>query len=493
MSNLCFLALHSPGLAFLTIANLPAELMAERLQHIQSVFLKYFPPCPEKTKEGFKWKSKRELGEHLSQVAQQLGLAISSSSGKTHNCSRAAAVPAQAEKHKRKKKSGSLSRNFKTTKCQRGFHLVVTVASQTLSNQLDIPCGSVCITRASCLHTNGCMPSSSQLVAEKRHTGAYQKAFDSQQWGFVVKLVATRPHVSSVILRNAARQLFPKRVGLDANLLSNLRIKARAIVAARELSPEDSRVVPQMEAGYLLSDDLVAPPSFLGSPIDENNAPFLDQASLYAREELRSILRESKGETTNLKLFLARLHEMEPGFTYEMCFDNNGYLVAFCWMSPVQRRNFEIFGRTLCLDMMKRETNSQHWPYTTICTLNEMKKVVSCGEAFCCQEQIDAYVWALQSIASQAPGRPLSTIRCIFGDGIFDGDSVVIQQQETANNGDTVVALIENQFATLKKYYLEKDGTVRLQPANSEMDPIIVSAENLTIQGKVTGIIRRYN
>jgi repressor LexA len=77
-------------------------------------------------------------------------------------------------------------------------------------------------------------------------------------------------------------------------------------------------------------------------------------------------------------------------------------------------------------------------------------------------------------------------------DGIFDGDYVAIQQQETANNGDTVVALIDNQFATLKKFYKEKNGMVRLQPANSTMEPIMVSAEELTIQGKVTGIIRRY-
>lgn len=77
-------------------------------------------------------------------------------------------------------------------------------------------------------------------------------------------------------------------------------------------------------------------------------------------------------------------------------------------------------------------------------------------------------------------------------DGIFDGDFVVIQQQETAEDGDTVVALIENEFATLKKFYRERDQ-IRLQPANSEMDPIYVDADNLTIQGKVTGIIRRYN
>lgn len=77
-------------------------------------------------------------------------------------------------------------------------------------------------------------------------------------------------------------------------------------------------------------------------------------------------------------------------------------------------------------------------------------------------------------------------------DGILNGDQVVIQQQETAQNGDIIVALVDEEFATLKRYYLEKDGRVRLQPANSKMDPIYLTASSLTIQGKVTGIVRKY-
>jgi len=78
-------------------------------------------------------------------------------------------------------------------------------------------------------------------------------------------------------------------------------------------------------------------------------------------------------------------------------------------------------------------------------------------------------------------------------EGIFDGDNVVIQHQETANNGDIVVALLDNGFATLKKFYRENDGRIRLQPANQKMDPIYVKAGDIKIQGKVSGIIRRYS
>ncbi len=77
--------------------------------------------------------------------------------------------------------------------------------------------------------------------------------------------------------------------------------------------------------------------------------------------------------------------------------------------------------------------------------------------------------------------------------GILDEDYVVIQQQETANDGDIVVALIDNNFATLKSFYNEGGGRIRLQPANSKMDPIYVASKNLKIQGKVTGVVRKYN
>ena len=73
---------------------------------------------------------------------------------------------------------------------------------------------------------------------------------------------------------------------------------------------------------------------------------------------------------------------------------------------------------------------------------------------------------------------------------IMDGDYVVIQQQDTASNGDIVVALLNDSFATLKRYFKETDH-IRLEPANSTMNPI--RSKNVTIKGKVIGVIRQYH
>jgi repressor LexA len=77
-------------------------------------------------------------------------------------------------------------------------------------------------------------------------------------------------------------------------------------------------------------------------------------------------------------------------------------------------------------------------------------------------------------------------------DHICDGDFVVVEKTQSAENGDTVVALIDNGEATLKKFYREKNDYVRLQPANVEMQPIVIRARDLTIQGRVIAVLRKY-
>lgn len=74
-------------------------------------------------------------------------------------------------------------------------------------------------------------------------------------------------------------------------------------------------------------------------------------------------------------------------------------------------------------------------------------------------------------------------------DGILDGDYVVIEKTNTAVNGDIVVALVDNNMATLKRFYNE-NGKVVLKPANAEMEPIYPNS--LTIQGKAVGIVRKF-
>jgi repressor LexA len=75
---------------------------------------------------------------------------------------------------------------------------------------------------------------------------------------------------------------------------------------------------------------------------------------------------------------------------------------------------------------------------------------------------------------------------------IRDGDFVVINERQRADNGEMVIALVNGTSATVKKYYRERDGRIRLQPANETMQPIYVHENDITIQGIVVGVMRRY-
>lgn len=76
--------------------------------------------------------------------------------------------------------------------------------------------------------------------------------------------------------------------------------------------------------------------------------------------------------------------------------------------------------------------------------------------------------------------------------GVFDGDWVIIQEQNTANNGNIVVALIDNQEATLKRFYKRNGDKIELMPENDDMEPMLFDAHRVKIQGILQRSIRNF-
>lgn len=114
---------------------------------------------------------------------------------------------------------------------------------------------------------------------------------------------------------------------------------------------------------------------------------------------------------------------------------------------------------------------------------------VAAGQPIFAAENIESY---FPLLTEDVPAGETFMLR-VKGDsminvGIFDGDQILIKKQPIAENGDIIVALL-NDSATVKTYYRE-DGHFRLQPENDTMEPIIVS--DLKILGKVVGLYRRY-
>ena len=75
---------------------------------------------------------------------------------------------------------------------------------------------------------------------------------------------------------------------------------------------------------------------------------------------------------------------------------------------------------------------------------------------------------------------------------IRDGDWVVVEDRKTADNGEMVIALLRGSDVTLKKFYRDPGGKIRLQPANAAMQPIFADPEHVQVQGVVVGVMRKY-
>ncbi|WP_240375397.1 transcriptional repressor LexA [Bacillus piscicola] len=113
---------------------------------------------------------------------------------------------------------------------------------------------------------------------------------------------------------------------------------------------------------------------------------------------------------------------------------------------------------------------------------------VTAGEPITAVENIEEYIPLPERMAADEKVFAL-TIQgeSMIEAGIHDGDLVIVRQQQSAENGDIVVAMTEELEATVKRFFKE-DGFIRLQPENAAMEPIIL--ENCTILGKVTGVFR---
>lgn len=125
-------------------------------------------------------------------------------------------------------------------------------------------------------------------------------------------------------------------------------------------------------------------------------------------------------------------------------------------------------------------------------TRREMRNIpmigrVAAGQPIFAEQNIEGY---FPLLADHLPSGDLFMLDVrgdsMINSGIFDGDKLIVQQTSTANNGDVVVALIDDS-ATVKTYYKE-DGRYRLQPENDSMDPIYVN--EVVILGKAVGLFR---
>lgn len=131
-------------------------------------------------------------------------------------------------------------------------------------------------------------------------------------------------------------------------------------------------------------------------------------------------------------------------------------------------------------------------PLSPLAIMLPLAGVITAGEPIEAVEQNEAMAVPANFVVDPMNSYVLKVKgRSMIEDGIFDGDYVIVERNHSPRNGDIVVALLDNAYATLKRFYREGKH-IRLQPANSTMKPIIVKGD-LNIQGIVRAVIRKFS
>lgn len=378
-----------------------SEEELERILEIEKEALEQFPP-----NQGHYFQSKVLLIDQFKAFANLHGFEVAQD-GKTIACNRRELTTADTNKQKKRKKElpEYKRRKRETNRCGCTFSLRYTFCK----NIPGAPEGSVRITYGSFKHSNGCSPSSSQLVAQKTQSGAYSKKILAQKKFEEIVSYARRANknfIDARTLRTMLREFLPPRVPIPAQFLANFRIRLKRIL-------ENNDAEEAAAAAQSLID-----PTSAATAADESNPDWLDQASIHARELLKEALQYGTDSERILSL-LRKLSNEDAGFTFAVARDRYGELIGFLWQTPAMRANFELYGDTLFLDMMKRQLNSVHFPYYGISLIDSNGNLCLGGESLLITERLEAYVWSVNQLLAMTPTKARSSIKMIYGDGIM--------------------------------------------------------------------------
>ena len=180
------------------------------------------------------------------------------------------------------------------------------------------------------------------------------------------------------------------------------------------------------------------------------------------------------------------------GFTYKLAeeeaSENNDKkkLLGVLWMTATMRKNFELFGGYMCLDMMKRGLNTLLWPYIAVTMYDENMKLCLAAEGILCGERVDMYHFVASFLGGSAPGRPLSEVSIVAGDGFFDQEMIIAFGFTNAKYITDQWHLLDSGLCKMfgkRAYVLLKGHLVRMVKATSEteFEEVLQSANELLL------------
>ena len=213
------------------------------------------------------------------------------------------------------------------------------------------------ITKAKYNHTNGCTPSPDSLVTVRKKSGYYMRLNKNELRSLYYHLTSSNP-VSSKQLRDALERILPSRANVSSQMLWNVRVSARKFRQSLELQEEfESNVIPAFH-------DIVSKKqiSSLDNMIDDVFDPSLIEAQRLFEETLKENIDHSYSRFM-IGTYMAKLKSVDPNFKYRVYRSNDGSPTGYVYQTSQMRKDFELYGNFVSVDMMMRQMNNLKWPY----------------------------------------------------------------------------------------------------------------------------------
>ena len=226
--------------------------------------------------------------------------------------------------------------------------------------------------------------------------------------------LSMNPYASCKDIRAHIQLELPRGMTLSSIAIGNIRNRIQKLIKGGTLEGDINTL------NRLILDDSV------WKEIDLSPSIILTDASEIA-SDLHNDLHKFQNDTSDsfdLERYLQLIGQMDNNFTFSLSKNSDERYNGCCWMTGVMRRNFELYGHYISLDMMKRELTRHNWCYVAVTSRNEFCNVVVCLEGMMSTEDFDSYKFICSNLLKMAPGRAPSKVSIVSGDGFFNKNMI---------------------------------------------------------------------
>ena len=272
-------------------------------------------------------------------------------------------------------------------------------------------------------HGEQCTPSRSNRITTCQRQGKYVNHIPSSAIFSLCNFLENSGRLDSNLVVNSLRHVWPCSKTISKHDVFNICAKVMKLLPVYKQSNGDYE---QFKAVVNASDML--------NGIEDEVSLDDDEAYEFAQSLWLEVVSttDSKEGLFSFIEYLDLISSKAQGFTYKIAESpshkstcgHNKKLLGVIWQTATMRRNFELFGDFIGMDMMKRGINTLLWPYFSVTMYDEMSKICIACEGILCGEREDMYQFACDFLGAASPKRPLSEVKVVAGDGFFDQELI---------------------------------------------------------------------